>query len=55
MISVGEDNLFSISHLGTVNNQDKLSLYQSNNKIFDVNIIDLKDVYRNTIYKKISK
>jgi phosphoribosylformylglycinamidine synthase len=50
-----ESNLFSISHLGTVNNQKKLSVYQSNNLIIDVNILELKDIYKNTIYKKITK
>ncbi len=50
-----EPNLFSISHLGSVNNQKKLSVYQSNNLIIDVNIPELKDIYKNTIYKKITK
>ena len=54
-ISLKESNVFSISHLGTVNNQNKLLVYQSNNLIIDVNILDLKDTYKNTIYKKITK
>ena len=33
--------VFSISHLGNVNNQKKLSVYQSNNLIIDLNILDL--------------
>ncbi len=48
-------NCFSISHLGTVNNNKNLSVYQSDNLILDINIIDLKEKYKNTIYKKISK
>ena len=48
-------NKFSISHLGTTNNQDNLSIYQANNLIIDVNIPDLRDTYKNSIYKKISK
>jgi len=54
-ISLDESNSFLISHLGTVNNQNKLSVYQSNNLIIDLNISDLKDTYKNSIYKKISK
>ena len=54
-ISSEESNVFSICHLGIVNNQKKLSVYQSNNLIIDVNILDLKDTYKNTIYKKIKK
>ena len=50
-----QTNIFSLSHLGTVNNQEKLSIYQSNNLIIDLNIFDLKDTYKNTIYNKISK
>ncbi len=50
-----ESNAFSICQLGTVNDQKKLSIYQSNNLIIDVNILDLKDTYKNTIYKKITK
>ena len=54
-ISLEERNSFSISHLGTVNNQSKLSIYQSNNLIIDVDILRLKDTYKNTILKKIAK
>ena len=54
-ISIKESNRFSISHLGTVNNQKKLLIHQSNNLIIDVNIQDLEDTYKNSIYKKISK
>ena len=54
-ISLEKTSGFSISHLGTVNNKNKLSIYQSNNLIIDLNIIDLKDTYKNAIYKKISK
>ena len=50
-----EPNIFSISHLGTVNNQEKLLVYQSNNLIIDVNISDLIDKYKNAIRKKITK
>ena len=44
-ISIKESNRFSISHLGTVNNQKKLLIHQSNNLIIDVNIQDLEDTY----------
>ena len=54
-ISLEESNLFSISHLGIVNNQKKLSVSQSNNAIIDVNILDLKNIYKDSIYKKITK
>ena len=54
-ISLEESNLFSISHLGIVNNQKKLSVSQSNNTIIDVNILDLKKIYKDSIYKKITK
>ena len=54
-ISLEKENSFSISYLGIVNNQNKLSIHQSNNLIIDVNIGDLKDIYKNAIYKKISK
>ena len=43
-ISLQGSNLFSISHLGNVNNQKKLLVSQSNNTIIDVNILDLKDI-----------
>ena len=46
---------FLISHLGTVNNENKLSIYQSNDLILDLNIINLKDTYKNAIYNKISQ
>ncbi len=54
-ISLEESNVFSISQLGTVNDQEKLLVYQSNNIIIDVNLQDLKDTYKDTIYKKITK
>ena len=54
-ISLQGSNLFSISHLGNVNNQKKLLVSQSNNTIIDVNIIDLKDTYKDAIHKKITK
>ena len=54
-ISSKESNRFSISHLGTVIQEKKLLIYQSNNLIIDLNIKDLKNIYKNAIYKKISK
>ena len=54
-IHLKEANLFSISHLGFVNNQKKLLVSQSNNTIIDVNILDLKDTYKDAINKKITK
>jgi len=54
-ISLEENNVFSICHLGTVNNQKKLSVYQSNNLIIDVNILELKETYKNAIYEKLTK
>ncbi len=54
-ISSKESINFSISHLGIVNNEKKLSIYQSDDLIIDINISDLKDTYKNTISKKISK
>ena len=54
-ISSQESKMFSISNLGIVNNEKKLLVYQSNNSIIDVNIIDLKDTYKDTIYKKLNK
>ena len=54
-ISLQGSNLFSISHLGNVNNQKKLLVSQSNNTIIDVNILDLKDTYKDAIHKKITK
>ena len=54
-ISLQGSNLFSISHLGNVNNQKKLLVSQSNNTIIDVNILDLKNAYKDAIHKKISK
>ncbi len=53
--SIQEVNSFSITHLGTVNDKNKLLIYQQNNLIIDVNVSDLKDQYKNTIYRKISK
>ncbi len=53
--TVQESNVFSICHLGTVNNQKKLSVYQANNLIIDVDIQELKHNYKDTIYKKIIK
>ncbi len=54
-ITLADSKGFSISHLGNVNNQKKLFVYQSNNLIIDLDILSLKDIYKNTIYKKISK
>ena len=54
-ISLQGSNLFSISHLGNVNNQKKLLVSQSNNTIIDLNILDLKDTYKDVIHKKITK
>jgi len=54
-ICLQESINFSLSHLGTVNNDNRLLVYQSNNLIIDFDILDLKDIYKNTIYKKISK
>ncbi|WP_269614365.1 phosphoribosylformylglycinamidine synthase subunit PurL [Prochlorococcus marinus] len=54
-ISLQGSNLFSISHLGNVNNQKKLLVSQSNNTIIDVNILDLKNTYKEAIHKKITK
>ncbi len=54
-ISLEESNLFSISNLGIVNNQKKLLVSQSNNTLIDVNILDLKSIYKDSIYKKITK
>ncbi len=54
-ISSKEPNIFSISKLGNVNNQKKLLVYQADNLIIDINIKDLKDTYKDTIYKKIAK
>ena len=54
-ISLEESIRFSISNLGTVIDQNKLLVYQSNDLILDVNTSDLKDTYKNSIYKKISK
>ncbi len=53
--SLEESNTFSISHLGTVSKQKKLSIYQFDNIIIDVNILDLKEIYKNSIHKKITK
>ncbi len=54
-LSRQESISFSLSHLGNVNNRNKLSVYHSNNLLIDVNISDLIHVYKNTIFKKISK
>ncbi len=54
-ISLQGSNLFSISHLGKVSNQKKLLVSQLNNTIIDVNILDLKDTYKEAIHKKITK
>jgi len=54
-MSLQESNVFSICLLGNVNNQKKLSVYQSNNLIIDVNVLDLKDRYKYSINKKITK
>ncbi len=48
-------SIFALSHLGNVNDQQNLLITQSKNTIIDVNISDLKNIYKNTIYKKISK
>ena len=54
-ICSNNSNCFSLSHLGAVNNQKKLLISQSNNTIIDINISDLKDTYKNAIYRKMSK
>ena len=54
-ISLEETTNFSISHLGFVNDQNKLSVYQANNLIIDVDILHIKDTYNNAILKKIDK
>ncbi|WP_269623926.1 phosphoribosylformylglycinamidine synthase subunit PurL [Prochlorococcus marinus] len=54
-ISLEQTNSFSICNLGTVNNQNKLLVYQDNNLIIDVDIPSLEDAYKNTISKKITK
>ena len=54
-LSLKEPMSFALSHLGTVNNQNKLTIYQSNNLLIDVDILDLKNIYKNTIYKKITQ
>ncbi len=54
-ISLEKSNSFSICNLGTVNYQNKLTIYQSNNLIIDIDILDLEDSYKNTIFKKITK
>ena len=54
-ISISKANSFSISYLGIVNNKNKLLVSQLNNSIIDLNITDLKDKYKHTIYQKISK
>ncbi len=53
-ISNKESTSFSLSYLGTVNDQNKLFIYQSNNLLLDSNITSLKETYKNTIYKKVS-
>jgi len=50
-----ESNIFSISYLGISTNQKKLSVYQSNNLLIDLSLSDLKDRYKDSIYKKITK
>ncbi len=54
-ISLEQSISFSICHLGNVNNQNKLSVYQGNKLIIDVDIFDLKDTYKNSILKKVTK
>ena len=54
-IASKQSNVFAISHLGNVNNQTKLLVYQSNNLLIDLNITELKDIYKDCIYKKITK
>ena len=53
--SLEEEKLFSISHLGNVNKQNKLLVHQSNNLVIDTDLINLKKLYKNSIYKKITK
>ncbi len=53
--SLKETNIFSMCHLGTVNNQKNLTVYQSNNLIIDIDILTMKDKYKNTIQKKLTK
>ena len=50
-----ESNLFSISHLGKVNEQKKLLVYQTNNLIIDIDLMNLKKSYKDTIHKKVNK
>jgi len=50
-----ESNVFSICHLGNVNDEKKLSVYQSNSLIIDINLLELKDKYKYSINKKITK
>ncbi len=54
-ISLQQTTCFSISHLGTVNDQNKLSVNQANDSIIDVDINHLRDTYKNAILKKIVK
>tara|TARA_Y100001968_G_scaffold111106_1_gene100596 strand:- start:84 stop:2495 length:2412 start_codon:yes stop_codon:yes gene_type:complete len=54
-VALEESSRFSICHLGTVNNKNKLSVYQADNLIININIIDLISTYKNTIVKKITK
>ena len=54
-ISLNQSNNFSISHLGIVNDKSKLSIYQSNNLLIDVNILEIEEIYKNAIYNQISK
>ena len=44
-----------MSYLGNVVDEKNLSVYQSNNLIIDLNILELKDTYKNSISQKIYK
>ncbi len=53
-LSSKETNLFSITHLGQVNNK-QLEIYQDKKLIININILELRNAYNNAIYNKISK
>ena len=48
-------NSFSLTHLGNVENDQQMKFYKNNNLIINVNISELKDVYKNAISNIISK
>ena len=50
-----ESKLFSIMHLGHVKKHKKLKIYQEQELIINLNISDLSDTYKNSIYNKVSK